>query len=76
MGHKMSPALVHVFKQAGRDELKKAMEDKDAVHKEQLRLLEEGGTADPLHIGIVQGLLMGFEMVREIIEELDVKKAA
>lgn len=75
MGHKMSPALVHLFKQAGRDELKKAMEEKDAVHKEQLRLLE-GGTADPVYIGIVQGVLMGFEMVREIIEELDAKKAA
>ena len=75
MGHKMSPALVHLFKQAGRDELKKAMEEKDATHKEQLRLLE-GGTADPVYIGIVQGILMGFEMVREIIEELDAKKAA
>lgn len=58
------------------DKLKKAIEENNAVHKEQLRLMEEGGTADPFYIGIVQGLLIGFEMVREIIEELDAKEAA
>tara|TARA_R100000353_G_C6446003_1_gene179912 strand:- start:488 stop:715 length:228 start_codon:yes stop_codon:yes gene_type:complete len=75
MKHKMSPHLVHVFKQAGRDELKKAMEEKKAVQEEMLSILK-GGDSDPVAIGIVQGVLMGFAAVDEIIEKLNAKKPA
>ena len=75
MKHKMSPYLAHVFEQAGRNDLKNAMEEKKAVQEEMLSILK-GGDSDPVAIGIVQGVLMGFEMVHEIIEELNAKKPA
>jgi hypothetical protein len=57
------------------DELKKAMAENKAVQEEMLRILK-GGDADPVAIGIVQGVLMGFEKVDGIIEKLNAKKAA
>ena len=57
------------------DELKKAMEEKKAVQEEMLSILK-GGDSDPVAIGIVQGVLMGFEVVDEIIEKLNAKEAA
>ena len=57
------------------DELKKAMAEDKAVQEEMLSILK-GGDADPVAIGIVQGVLMGFEKVDEIIEKLNAKEAA